>query len=90
MPRGQTLLSGSIILPSVHISCRRWDFCGFLFVLISSVGLQRRDAFVGMVKYYFRMFDRRSHMLQPLTRLTPKKVNSKWTEVEQKVFDKVK
>ena len=31
-----------------------------------------------------------SHMLAPLTKLTPSKVKYKWTEVEQKSFKEIK
>ena len=36
------------------------------------------------------MWLKRSHLLQPLTALTSTKVQFKWTDVEQKVFDKIK
>ena len=36
------------------------------------------------------MWPRRSHTLAPLTKLTSIKINSKWTEVEQDAFDKIK
>ena len=31
-----------------------------------------------------------SHMLAPLTKLTPSKVKYKWTEVEKKLFGEIK
>ena len=36
------------------------------------------------------MWAKRSHLLQPLTVLTSKKVNFKWTDLEQKAFDEIK
>ena len=43
---GSNPLSGSIICPSVRLSGRMRQFCNFgIFVLISSVGVQRHDAF---------------------------------------------
>ena len=36
------------------------------------------------------MWERLSHLLQTLTELTSTKVTSKWTDVEQKPFDKIK
>ena len=36
------------------------------------------------------MCDKLSHLLQPLTALTPNKVKSKWTFFEQKLFDEIK
>ena len=47
-------------------------------------------AFVGLVKYYRDMWDKQSHLLQPLTALTSTKVKFKWTDVEQQAFDKNK
>ena len=36
------------------------------------------------------MWAKRSHLLQPLTALTTKKVKFKWTIAKQKLFDKIK
>ena len=36
------------------------------------------------------MWSKRSHLLQPLTALTSKKVKFKWSVVEQKSFNKIK
>ena len=36
------------------------------------------------------MWARRSHLLHPLTALTPNKVKFKWTDMEQKAFDEIK
>ena len=36
------------------------------------------------------MWSKRSHLLQPLTAFTSKKVNFKWTDVQQKSFDEIK
>ena len=43
---GSNPLSGSIICLSVCLSGHLWVFWDFLFVLISSVGFQRHDAFI--------------------------------------------
>ena len=47
-------------------------------------------SFIGLVKYYRDLWAKQSHLLQPLTVLTPKKVKFKWTFVEQKSFDEIK
>ena len=47
-------------------------------------------AFIGLVNYYMDMWDRRSHLIHPLTALTSNKVKFKWTDVEQKGFDDIK
>ena len=47
-------------------------------------------SFIGLVNYYRDMWPRRSHMMAPLTKLTSKNVKLKWTDVEQKAFDKIK
>ena len=36
------------------------------------------------------MWAKMSHLIHPLTALTSNKVNFKWTDVEQKAFDKIK
>ena len=41
-------------------------------------------AFIGLVKYYMDVWDKRSYLLHPLTVLTSNKVKFKWTDVEQK------
>ena len=43
--------------------------------------------FLGMVNYYRDMWQRRSHILAPLTALTSKKVKWKWGTEEQQAFD---
>ena len=43
-----------------------------------------------LVNYYCNILSIRSHMLQYSTILTYAKVGFKWTEVEYRVFDKVK
>ena len=47
-------------------------------------------AFIGIVNYYRYMWDKRSHILHPLTALTSHKVRFKWTDLEQKAFDDIK
>ena len=42
--------------------------------------------FIGLVNYYRDMWDRRSHLLQPLTALTPYKVKFICTYIKQKAF----
>ena len=41
---------------------------------------------IGLVNYYYYrdMWAKWSHLLQPLTTLTPKKVKFKWTDIEKK------
>ena len=46
-------------------------------------------AFVGVIKYYRDMLARQSHILHPITELISPKVQFKWTDVEQKWFDKI-
>ena len=46
--------------------------------------------FIGIVNYYRDVWDRRSHLIHPLTSLTSNKVKLKCTDVEQKVFDYIK
>ena len=36
------------------------------------------------------MWAKRSHLLRPLTAITPHKVKFKWTNLEQKAFDDIK
>ena len=40
--------------------------------------------FMGLVRYYRYMWERWSHLIQPLTELTSNKVKLKCTDVEQK------
>ena len=42
------------------------------------------SSFIELVNYYMDMWDKQSHLLQPLTEITPKKVKLKWKLVEQK------
>ena len=46
--------------------------------------------FIGLVNYYRDMWPRRSEILAPLSKLSSNKIPFKWTEVEQKAFDKMK
>ena len=46
--------------------------------------------FLGMVNYYRDMWQRRSHILAPLTKLSSKAVPYKWGPTEQKAFEEVK
>ena len=47
-------------------------------------------SFIDLVDYYRDMWEKRSHLLRPLTALTSKKVKLKWTFVEQKTFNEIK
>ena len=47
-------------------------------------------SFIGLVNYYRDIWAKQSHLLQPLTILTSKKVKFKWTVVEQKSFNEIK
>jgi hypothetical protein len=44
----------------------------------------------GMINYYRDMWQKRSHMLAPLTRLVSPLVKYKWEEEQQKSFDEIK
>ena len=46
--------------------------------------------FLGMVNYYRDMWQKRSHILAPLTALSSKKAPWKWTEQCQQAFDTIK
>ena len=45
--------------------------------------------FLGLVNYYRDMWDRCSHLLQPLTSLTSNKVTYKWSDILQKALDDI-
>jgi len=45
---------------------------------------------IGLVNYYRDMWKQRSHILSPLTALTSVKVPWRWTDIEQKAFEKIK
>ena len=51
---------------------------------------KQNRSFIGMINYYRDMWKHRSVILEPLTALTSSKVKWKWTEIEQKAFDKMK
>ena len=42
--------------------------------------------FIGLVKYYRVVWSRRTHLIQPLTKLTPNKVTFKWADVEKYIL----
>ena len=46
-------------------------------------------ALIVLVNYYRDMRETRSHLLHPLTKLTPNEVKFKCTYVEQKAFDEI-
>jgi hypothetical protein len=46
--------------------------------------------FLGMINYYRDMWQKRSHMLAPLTGLVSPLVKYKWGEEQQKAFDEIK
>ena len=47
-------------------------------------------SFIVLLNYSRDIWAKRSHLLQPLTELTSKKVKFKWTVVEKKSFDEIK
>jgi hypothetical protein len=46
--------------------------------------------FLGMINYYRDMWQKRSHMVAPLTGLVSPLVKHKWGEEQQKAFDEIK
>ena len=46
--------------------------------------------FIGMIKFYRDMWQKRSELLAPLTALTSKNVKCEWKEEHQKCFDAIK
>ena len=46
--------------------------------------------FISLVNYYHNMLARCSHILDPLTNLTPSKVQFKWTQIRHKLFKGIK
>jgi hypothetical protein len=46
--------------------------------------------FIGLVNYYCYMWQRRSHILAPLSSLASKLIPFKWTEEHQKAFEEIK
>ena len=49
-----------------------------------------KHTFIKLVNYYRYTWERRSHMLQPLTKLTSKKLNLVLTSIEHDFFDEMK
>ena len=47
-------------------------------------------AFIGIVNHYMDMWDRRLHLLHPLTALPSTKAKFKLTDMEQKAFYDIK
>ena len=47
-------------------------------------------SFIVLLNYSRYIWAKRSHLLQPLTALTSKKVKFKWTPVEQNASEKIK
>ena len=52
--------------------------------------VRKLRSFIGAVNYYRDMWIRRSHVLDPLTRLLKKCVKFKWGVKEQEAFDQIK
>ena len=48
------------------------------------------NEFIWLINYYWYIWDKCSHTLQPLILLTSKNDFFKWTDVEQKAFDEIK
>ena len=46
--------------------------------------------FIGIIKFYRDMWQKRSELLAPLTALTPKNVKYDWKDEHQKCFDAIK
>jgi hypothetical protein len=46
--------------------------------------------FLGMINFYRDMWQKRSHMLAPLTGLVSPLVKYKWSPEQQKTFDEIK
>ena len=46
--------------------------------------------FIGLVNYYWDVWEIHSHMVVHLTNLTSSKINFKWTEVNQRYFGEIK
>ena len=45
--------------------------------------------FIRLVNYDHKIWQNRSHTLQPLTILTPKNLKCKWTDIKQKAFGEI-
>jgi hypothetical protein len=46
--------------------------------------------FIGLVNYYRFMFQKRSHIMAPLTELVSKNVPFRWTARQQAAFEEMK
>ena len=46
--------------------------------------------FIGMINYYRDMWQKRSHLLAPLSALTSKQAKWEWTDNHQHAFDEIK
>ena len=58
--------------------------------MMAPINQKQVGSFIGLVKYYRDMRDKCSHVLQPLTELTSRKVKFKWTPIEQIIFHEIK
>ena len=61
-----------------------------IMIIRPSTPKTKVSPFRGLISYYQDTWEKRTHVLQPLTRLASKSVHFKWAIVEQKPFDEVK